>query len=360
MLAGCTWQSSWTTRTLHACGCILTARTLLRCDFWLSLFPLCCSFESCAPHSWGRWSLTAAGSEASQQAEAESGVLCKARKGGGHCRERRVVGASSAPAQPCERTKERLCCSHPSSAERGGARRSPLASWARRRWRRWPRSAARSRCRCCAARPCRPAAPSWWRATWRTRCASSPTRARPRQPLRLGLLAEYTHALLDRQPVGAEALRARAAAVALGHVRGQTVLPLPPADALAGGAGAEGLRLLEAAVEAWVRQVKPLLKADPGDAPPVRLQLPDLPVHQDFWICSQGKCAGPGGGRGVRPAGRARVLGAARGGPGRRGGAAERARGCKRNRRAGGCAIHTRDCAGQVGPHPPCACLTLI
>ena len=146
-------------------------------------------------------------------------------------------------------------------------------------------------------------------------------------------------------------MRVRAAAVALGHVRGQTVLPLPLADALAGGAGAEGLRLLEAAVEAWVRQVKPLLKADPGDAPRVRTQLPGLPVHQTFCIRSQGECAGPGGGRGVGASGRARVLGPARRGPGRRGGAAGRARGRACNSCAGGCAVHARGRAGQVSVH---------
>ena len=118
----------------------------------------------------------------------------------------------------------------------------------------------------------------------------------------VGLLSRERARLLGRRPgAGAEARRAHAAAVALGHVRGQTVLPLPPADALAGGASTEGLRLLEAAVEAWVRQVKPLLKADPGDAPRVRTQLLGLPVHQASASAAEASSCGQAAGAASGP-----------------------------------------------------------
>jgi len=68
-----------------------------------------------------------------------------------------------------------------------------------------------------------------------------------------------------------------AAAVALGHTRGRTVLPLPPAEALARGGGADAVRLLEAYAEAWARQVKPLLKAGAGDVRPASQPPPSRP-----------------------------------------------------------------------------------
>lgn len=48
--AGYTWQSSWTMRTLHACGCMLRARTSLRCDFWLAL--CAAAWKLLVSHRW--------------------------------------------------------------------------------------------------------------------------------------------------------------------------------------------------------------------------------------------------------------------------------------------------------------------
>lgn len=83
--------------------------------------------------------------------------------------------------------------------------------------------------------------------------------------------------------------------VTAGQLKNQTVLPLPPVgDAeLATPVGADVLRLLEAALVTWTRQIKAVLGADPDSAAAGREGSPAGPLAElDYWADRSTQLAG--------------------------------------------------------------------
>ena len=69
-----------------------------------------------------------------------------------------------------------------------------------------------------------------------------------------------------------------------GQLRNQTVLPLPPvSEAQLAEASNETLRILEAAVSTWTRQIKQVLSADPDAALKEPGCHPGPLAELDFW-----------------------------------------------------------------------------